>query len=368
MIAHFWKSAADIASANDDADIRDMIEDGGSGAGSLENFFYFLKPAIPRRLQIYLRRKRARGIDRSIRRGIEVLLCKPVIEHVRSSGNDLSFIWFWPQGYDLACVITHDVESARGFRQVLRLAEIDEDHGFRSAFNFVCEKYPIDDGVIKELKDRAFEIGIHGVKHDGKLFLSEKIFKERLGIMERYAREWQAVGFRSPSLLRDTKALRSLPFEWDSSMPDWDQCGPHPGGCLTVFPFFLSARTVELPVTMMQDHTVFEILEEKDDAIWKDKYAYISRLGGLVNLIVHPDYIFEHNRLDVYRRFLEHLRSQDRLWSATPCEISRWWRERDQSSLADTGRGFAVHGPAAGRASVAAWSRIAENWTRALLS
>ncbi|HEX7320783.1 MAG TPA: hypothetical protein VF399_10570 [bacterium] len=371
MIKEYWKGREGTFQLDTDHDqqVQNIIFERRvwGQPSATKRLFYAVKPLIPRRLQIYFRKKKAQGIDRSIKPGIETLLCKPVIEYVRSSGLDFSFIWFWPGSHNLACVITHDVESTHGFQQVLRLAEIDERHGFRSAFNFVCEKYPVDGGVIKELKSRGFEIGLHGVRHDGKLFSSEKVFKKRLGIMAHYAHEWQAVGFRSPSLLRDIISLRSLPFAWDSSIPDWDPFGPQPGGCRTVFPFFLSPQTIELPVTMMQDHTLFEVLEEKDDAIWKEKFAYIFRLGGLVNLIVHPDYVFEHGRLRVYRQFLEYLRSQERLWSVTPREICRWWKERDRSSLVNRGGSLVVDGPASVRASIGAWSRIGENWFRALV-
>lgn len=350
----------------EDDNIRHIIDNDGRGPSRSSGIFYFLKPIIPRRLQISLRRIRANWTVGSSQSGIETILCKPIKEYVLSSGREFPFIWFWPKDYDMACVVTHDVESGYGFQRVIKLAEIDERCGFRSAFNFVCEKYPIDEGVINELKDRNFEIGIHGVKHDGKKFSSDRVFKERLKIMEHYARRWNAVGFRSPSLLRKTSIMRSLPFEWDSSFPDWDPYGSQPGGCRTVFPFFLSSKTVELPVTMMQDHTLFEIVGKIDSAQWENKLAYISRLGGLVNLIVHPDYIFEGGRLTIYQRFLEYVLSHNKPWCAKPCEISKWWKERNESNIMDVDGSLVVQGPAAMRGTVAVWSQIAENWAHAL--
>ena len=63
--------------------------------------------------------------------------------------------------------------------------------GFRSSFNFVPERYgEISLDLLRELKQRGFGIGVHGLKHDGKLFSSKKIFDERAPRINAYLKKW----------------------------------------------------------------------------------------------------------------------------------------------------------------------------------
>jgi hypothetical protein len=46
-------------------------------------------------------------------------------------------------------------------------------------------------------------------------------------------------------------------------------------------PFF-NERVVELPITLPQDHTVFQILQHTDGALWTGKARDIRDRGGMV--------------------------------------------------------------------------------------
>ncbi len=119
-------------------------------------------------------------------------------------------------------------------------------------------------------------------------------------------------------------------------------------GCKTVSPFFISEKTVELPVTVVQDHTLFEILGKKDIGLWKEKVAYIESLIGLVNIIVHPDYIFEDNRVKYYEQYLDHLKLKENVCLALLREVASWCRRRDKSEIRLTSNGIPyIDGPAA---------------------
>jgi hypothetical protein len=48
---------------------------------------------------------------------------------------------------------------------------------------------------------------------------------------------------------------------------------------------------VELPYTLVQDSTLFVMLEEKAIDIWKRKLEWIASRGGMALLTVHPDYV-----------------------------------------------------------------------------
>jgi peptidoglycan/xylan/chitin deacetylase (PgdA/CDA1 family) len=190
-----------------------------------------------------------------------------------------------------------------------------------------------------DLRAEGHEVGVHGVYHDGRLFSSEEVFEERLRVMEETAAQWGASGFRSPSLLYDLRLLTTrLRFSWDSSMPAWDPFQPQPGGCLRFVPFALNDRCVELPVTLWQDFTLFEELGMSDIEVWKRQIAWLHSIGGLINVIVHPDYLRSARRLDLYRSLLIELCGLDGAWRTLPNEVADWERERAAAAPAEEDR------------------------------
>jgi len=283
----------------------------------LLRLFYHLKPLIPRKLQILMRRYRARRIWQSI--GGDCLPVDPVAE--------TAFVW--PEPYRAAAIITHDVETDVGQANIHALREIEDGFGLKSCWNFVVRRYAPDEALMRRLADDGHEIGVHGVYHDGKLFSSPQVFKERLRIIEGAARRWDSAGFRCPSLVRDEQLLRTLDMSWDSSVPSWDPFQPVPGGCRRYVPFMLNERCVELPVTLWQDFTLFEELELKSIEIWRKQIDFVYASGGLVNAIVHPDYMLSTERLGYFRELTEHLLSKDSLWITTPSHIADWVREQN---------------------------------------
>jgi hypothetical protein len=126
--------------------------------------------------------------------------------------------------------------------------------------------------------------------------------------------------------------LKTLPFSWDSSMPAWDPFQPKPGDCHRYVPFPLNERCVELPVTLWQDFTLLEELQMRDISVWRAQIDAIHAIGGLINVIVHPDYLVGPQRLALYRSLLEHLLSKDGLWLATPSDVAAWQRSRADSA------------------------------------
>jgi hypothetical protein len=142
-------------------------------------------------------------------------------------------------------------------------------------------------------------------------------------------REWGAVGFRSPATHRKAAWMHELQCLYDSSFPDTDPFEPQPGGCCSIWPYFFG-DLVELPITMAQDHTLFEILRETSIRRWAEKSDWLAASHGLVNVIVHPDYMLDERRLDLYERLLEHLAALPGGWHALPCDVARWWRLRSE--------------------------------------
>jgi hypothetical protein len=114
---------------------------------------------------------------------------------------------------------------------------------------------------------------------------------------------------------------------------------------------FRFGDVVELPLTMMQDHTMFEILREPGIDRWVEKADWIARHHGLINLNVHPDYVVEQRYLDRYEAFLEYLAERrDAAWHTLPRDAARWWRQRESLSVTPDGE---IRGVSEERATVA---------------
>jgi hypothetical protein len=114
---------------------------------------------------------------------------------------------------------------------------------------------------------------------------------------------------------------------YDSSFPDTDPFEPHAGGCCSIFPYFIG-DLVELPITLVQDHTMWDILRQPGIDLWLEKTEWIRRHHGLVNVIVHPDYVLADERLDLYERLLSALANYDDGWHALPRDVAGWWKAR----------------------------------------
>jgi hypothetical protein len=160
-----------------------------------------------------------------------------VLEAVQRQYPQLQPQPFWPSGARFAFAVTHDVESSAGQSFVRTLAEVDERYGFRSSFNFVPEGYPIDVSLLAELRERGFEIGVHGLKHDGRLFSSRAEFERRAERINSYLRAWGAVGFPAPFTHRQPEWMQSLEIEYDLSFFDTDPYETIPGGTISIWPF-----------------------------------------------------------------------------------------------------------------------------------
>ncbi len=297
--------------------------------------YYALKPLMPRWLQLAVRRAYSR-LQR--RRTFPAWPVEPVLVERRdaelrrrlhhASDDRVSLVNFWPGGSRYAVVVTHDVEGTAGIANVERVREVERRHGFVSSWYFVAESYPIPDQLFDALRAEGCEIGLHGIHHDDRLFRDRASFERELPAIHRYMAEWEAVGFRSPATHRNADWMAELPALYDSSFPDTDPFEPHSGGCCSVMPFFFG-DVVELPITLVQDHTMWEILRESGIDRWVDKSEWIMRHHGLINAIVHPDYLLDPRRLELYDRFLAFLAAQQGGWHALPRDVANWWRQRE---------------------------------------
>lgn len=295
--------------------------------------YYHVKPYIPRTVQITLRK-------------ILFVLKKKMYYKtwpIDKSANVKPQNWKgWPENKKFAVLLTHDIETYYGYLKVKKLLELDKKNEFVSCFNFVPERYNVEMDMIQYVKDNGMEVGVHGLNHDGKLFLSEKIFEKRMPLINGYLKKWQSVGFYSPSTLRNLRWIHRFNIEYDSSTFDTDPFEPQPKGVKTLFPFLIengedeNEKYVEIPYTLPQDSTLYLIMGEKTTDIWKKKIDWIVENGGMVHIRTHPDYMNFNGKnrrweypVEIYDEILTYIRTKykDMYWNVLPKDMGRFWRK-----------------------------------------
>ena len=305
--------------------------------------YYIVKPWLPYRVRIVARRIL---VSRQLQQAQGVWPIMAGTERVPNGWPG------WPDGKKFAFVLTHDVEGASGVTRCSELARIEREYGFRSAFNFIPEgTYETPPKLREELVSGGFEVGIHDLKHNGRLFESRTTFGRLAVRINHYLREWKAVGFRSGFMLRESEWLHDLNIEYDLSTFDTDPFEPQPEGGHTIFPFWVPLRGsdapadgadqggegyVELPYTLPQDSTLYVLLKEQTPEIWLRKLDWIAENGGMALVNIHPDYLRFENApaefgtysFDLIRQLLGYVRTRyaGQFWNPRPRDLARWYR------------------------------------------
>ncbi len=307
--------------------------------------YYRLKPLIPAPLRRTVRQYMAARIRRRTH-GIWPIF--PGSERAPEGWRG------WWNGRQFAVVLTHDVERQGGLDKCRQLMQLEHEKGFRSSFNFVPEgSYYIPANLRQELADKGFEVGVHDLKHDGRLFQSRRAFSKKAEHINRYLKDWNASGFRSGFMLHNLDWLHDLDICYDMSTFDTDPFEPQPEGYGTIFPFWVNRPPsrngpgaaangavggyVELPYTLPQDSTLFLLLGEKTPEIWLRKLDWIASNGGMVLVNVHPDYIdfdgSKHKKsrypATIISEFLDYLSRNyaGQFWNPTAGEVTAWYRD-----------------------------------------
>jgi hypothetical protein len=312
------------------------------------NLYFRLKPLIPRPVRLGVRRWFARRKRKKV---------KHLWPIAPGSGAPPKGWPGWPAGKEFAFVLTHDVECQRGLDCVTELAELEMEMGFRSSFNFVPEGvYSVPAQLREWLVSHGFEVGVHDLNHDGRLFSSLETFRRKAQRINSYLEKWNAVGFRSGYMLRNLEWLQQLHISYDASTFDTDPFEPQPDGFNTIFPFWVPRNALptrcsqlptpssllqpansgylELPYTLPQDSTLFLMLQEKTIEIWQRKLDWIAGNGGMALVNIHPDYVQfgdagTSTQTYPVQLFIELLRNVRQnyshlAWNPLPREVAAW--------------------------------------------
>ena len=294
--------------------------------------YYSLRPVIPRRLQLRARQWRAPYQRRNADSW-------PIPEN---AGNAPPGWPGWPGGKRFAIVLTHDVEREAGVARCNKVADAEAYRGLRSAFGFVPLRYNTPQVLRQSLRCRGFEIMVHDLRHNGKLFRDPKTFAEEGAAVGEFLKQWQTRGFSSGSMHHNLPWISRMDIDYSISTYDVDPFEPQACGSNRIFPYWVQAPGseahgyVEMPYTLPQDFTLFVLLKERTDAIWRHKLDWIAEKGGMALIKTHPDYmIFPGDRLradgypaSLYTDLLDYVTTRygNEAWFAQPSEVARYWR------------------------------------------
>jgi hypothetical protein len=97
------------------------------------------------------------------------------------------------------------------------------------------------------------------------------------------------------------------------------------------------AGYVELPYTLPQDSTLFNLLREPSIDIWKMKLDWIAQHGGMALVNVHPDYLSFDGRnrhaneypVGLYEEFLGWVKEKyaSRCWQVAARDVALFYRQ-----------------------------------------
>jgi hypothetical protein len=256
---------------------------------------------------------------------------------LKATGADrIPFIWFWPDGHKGCVLMTHDVETETGRAFCDTLMDIDDSYGVKASFQVIPEeRYTVSPDFLETIRRRGHEVAVHDLNHDGHLYKNKEQFVERAAKINAYGKKYRTAGFRAGVLYRKQVWYDELDFAYDMSVPNVAHLDPQRGGCCTVMPYFIG-DILEIPVTTIQDYTLFNILGDYSTQIWREQTRLIGERSGLMSFIIHPDYVIRDRERAVYEELLRHivqLTEGKDAWLSTPSQLNQWWRQRAQMRL-----------------------------------
>ena len=355
-------------------DLTDVVENlrceqyasdwrGGYFRQALSRLYYLVRPALPFVARNYLKKLHLQGWEHQpfphwpVDCSVDNLAAQVLRLALKSSGSrEIPFIWFWPEGASSCAIMTHDVETEVGQKFCPNLMDIDDSFGIKASFQIVPEeRYSINTEFLNSIRGRGFEVVVHDLNHDGHLYKNREQFLRRAAKINAYREKYGIEGFRAAVLYRKQLWYDALQFSYDMSVPNVAHLDPQHGGCCTVMPYFIG-NILELPVTTTQDYMLFHILNEYSTRLWKQQIKLIMEKHGLISFIVHPDYVMKAREQEIYEEllaYLAELRAKKGVWITTPGEVNRWWRQRAELEIVETGEQLRIEGPGSERARIA---------------
>jgi hypothetical protein len=329
----------------------------------VRGLYYAVRPILGVSLRRHFQKLYFRGWDKipfpkwPVDHTVEDIFEQLLVLSMKSQAvTKVPFIWFWPDGAPSCTMMTHDVETSTGLKFCSQLMDLNDSFRIKSSFQIIPEgRYTVSKSALENIQARGFEVNVHDLNHDGHLMNNQYEFLRRVQRINAYGRQFGAQGFRSAVMYRNMDWYDALDFSYDMSVPNMAHLEPQQGGCCTVLPYFIG-KILELPLTTIQDYSLFYILNDYSTRLWKEQISLIRQKSGLISFIVHPDYIISSRARSIYAellRYLCELREQGETWIALPAEIATWWRLRSELILVNVNGSWQIEGNGSERARLA---------------
>jgi hypothetical protein len=99
----------------------------------------------------------------------------------------------------------------------------------------------------------------------------------RCGLINEFLERWETRGFSSGAMHHNLAWISHLNIDYSHATYDVDPFEPQACGLGRIFPFWVQSPTadgngfVEMPYTLPQDFTLFVLLGEQSNNIWRRK-------------------------------------------------------------------------------------------------
>jgi peptidoglycan-N-acetylglucosamine deacetylase len=215
-----------------------------------------------------------------------------------------------------------------------RILELLRDYRLKATFfvpGWTAEKYV--DRIQAVLRD-GHEVGHHGYLHewiDPEFPEQEREALEKGLTALKTALGVRPVGYRSPAGETSQNLVALLAeygFLYDSSLQD--DINPYQLKTVGGFP-----GPIELPWHWSLDDAPYMLFSLKNPRpmmtnshvleIWREEFQAIYQLGGLFNLVCHPQVIGRPSRLELLRQFIDFTMKFPNVWYATGQEVANAW-------------------------------------------
>lgn len=279
----------------------------------------------------------------------------------------------WPDSHRTCCVLTHDVDwlhyspwhravfRRRSVPQLARLVynslfhkkdfgnniadivKTEKDEDVRSSFYFQ-PRYEENSAAVppalKLLRDRNFEIGLHGYyahRSLEKLRTQKQVLEKRAQLIVRGIRQHGAQFTHSLTWRHEAEAG----FAYDLTVHSNEKFGFRAGTC---FPYHLfdrerdtRLRMLELPTSIIDWTILFQRLSVEDALKQLRKVeAVVESYGGLLLACFHNTYMNNETFpeiVEIYASLLDDVHQKD-YWVATAMECCQWWLKRENARVA----------------------------------
>ena len=264
----------------------------------------------------------------------------------------------WPNGARCAVMLTFDFDAetlwlsrdpsnakkpgilSQGIygaqRGVPEILSVLKSHNLPATFfvpGWTAEKYP---HRMTEILEAGHEVGHHGYLHEwidpDKPDEERATFEKGLEALDRVAGV-KPTGYRSPAgetsptlmgllnefgLIYDSSLMKDV-FPYRHVLDDGSE-GP------LELPWHWSTDdapymifSVQTPRSIFTNDHIFQI--------WRDEFDAIHEMGGLLNLVMHPQFTGRPSRLRLLHRMIEHISSKPDVWFATGHQVAEAWTE-----------------------------------------